>query len=92
MGMHGDLSADRPAVPPHIVPIGMIVLVHPRFDVFQQFKGCALLFRRQIKNGFRVADRSYPTALCSSTKSCPGATAWSSFESFSTVGTDVPRS
>jgi hypothetical protein len=58
MGMHGELSSYRPAVPPYITPIGMLMLVHPCFDVLQQRKGRAHLFRRQIKHGFRVSDRN----------------------------------
>jgi hypothetical protein len=58
MSMHGKLSSHRPAVLPHILSIGMIMLVHPCFDVLQLRKGRVHFFRRQIKDGFRVSERN----------------------------------
>ncbi len=41
MRVHVCLSPDRTAVPPHIITIRMISIVHPRFDSVQQRKGRA---------------------------------------------------
>src|SRR5256885_15275654 len=39
MGVHVDLSSNGPAVPPDVVPVGMIVLVHPRPDLSRREPG-----------------------------------------------------
>ena len=35
MGMHGDLSSNSPAVPPHVVAIRLVALINPRLDLFE---------------------------------------------------------
>ena len=56
VGVHGDLPSNRRAVPPHVVPIGMKALVHPRLDVFEECEGRGDLFGRQVEDGFRVSE------------------------------------
>ena len=56
VGVHIDLPANRGAVPPDVVSIGVIALVHPRFDVLEQGEGRGDLLRRQVEDGLRVSD------------------------------------
>ena len=57
VGVHGNLAAHRAAVPADVVPVGMVLLVHPRLDVPEEHERGVDFRRRQIEDGLRVPDR-----------------------------------